>query len=772
MRLNRLIYPLLLSIVSLISFSQLFKGYFWLDDYTYLYYAQQHLPQSSYAFPYNFGVLLADQLYKIFGLGHSWYLMLALVLYICAVLLVYLFINSIIKNNKLSFLSCLIIACGYVGQGSLMMVIGDGLYILLGLNMMLLSLISLFKYLKGKRNSFLILSLVGFFLTLEFAPTRFGGLVLIIIALDFIFSKNLKRNYTKFVKRSILFSTVFLIQYFIHPTRFILNYYVSNSNLLPTIHLNYLINPLGTFWNIFFPTGLRDSIIYFLKNSHLSYFVNNIFFYALPSIIFVSLILGLIKLVKGRALSSKKFIKVCLFIAIMSLFSGMLVTKFITVPAFQMSTVNGSILLMLLIVLLFLKIPKFYKLSIFSLLLSIGLMAMFILFKPEMIIESPYRYMLLLSFIQPFIMSFFITGEIFEKTSKQGYRLRKNYFAWAIFMIPVLFLTSSHFLMAIYSQHKDYLLYNKDRSNIFNQLKIQIPNISKKTAIYIEGKDRQLNYSVGDAMRVGTLTSQASIAVNYQTVLENIILPETTGNLLQILKNNPNLSDRNIFTFIYDGHVLKDTSPAMRQLLEVSRQISGSAVSWKVNPEESLVTQNPFGVVTKTAFYSYSNNTLGIYPRIVISSKENLVSLLPIKIQLSMQGKLFSKIPVPYYHLHFSPDPVERSLWQEVLSWRMGQCNGGDYVKPFECILDKSLVRNLIEDTSQTGRVEISWKYNTYGLLSQPKKTYFDVSLDGKLHSYEFTIPAGGEYLKEIEINYISFPGFLSVYNPELSYIK
>ncbi|MFH1407552.1 MAG: hypothetical protein ABIG91_00740 [Patescibacteria group bacterium] len=653
-----------------------------------------------------------------------------------------------------------------------MMVVGDGLYILLGLNMMLLSLISLYKYLKEKRIILLIFSLVSFFLTLEFAPTRFAGLIIVVVALDLIFSNNLKRNFSEFIKRGILFSTVFFIQYFIHPTKFILNYYVGSLNYLPTIRLNCLVNSLGTFWNIFFPTATRNGFLYFLKNSHLNHFINNIFFYALPSIIFVVIILGFIKLLKGKKLPFKKLFKVCLFITVISLLLGLVVIRFTTTPAFQLSNMNGGILLTFLVALLFLKIPKFTKLAIFSLALSVGLLIVFILIKPETIIESDYRYMLSFSFIQPFVISFFITRELFEKTNEQGSKLRKKVIAWVIFLIPVLFLTISHFFWAIYSQNKDYLLYSKDRRNIFNQLKMQISNISQKTAIYIEGKDRQLNYSVGDAIRVGTLTSQASVAVNYRTVLDNIILPDTTGSLPQILRNNPDLNENRIFSFVYDGYTLKDTSPNTRQLLKVPSQYSKLSAKWRVSPSESLLTQNTFGVETTTTYYSYRGHTLGIYPRIVISPKENLVSLLPIKVRLLMKGELPSKIPVPYYHLHFSPDLVERNLWQEVLSWRIGQCSRGDYIKPFECISDMKTTEILIEDTDKTGKVEISWKYNTYGLLSQPKKIDFDLSLDGNFHNYEFTIPAGGEYLKEIEINYISFPGLFSVYNPEITYVK
>lgn len=772
MKPTRFLYPFLLSVISLISFLQLFKGYFWLDDYTYLYYAQQHLPVRSYAFPYNFGVSLADQLYKIFGLEHAWYLILAISFYISAVLFVYFFISSITKNNKIGFLSSLVAAGGYVGQASLAMVIGDGLYVLLGLNMMLLSLTSLYKYLKEKRNFFLVLSLISFFLAMEFAPTRFGGLFFAMIAFDLIFSRSLKRISKGFVKRSTLFFIVFLAQYLIHPTKFILNYQVNDSNLLPRVQLNYLINPLGTFWNIFFPTTIRDQIIYFLKNSGISHFINNIFFYALPSVIFAILILGLIKLLKGSELPFKKFIRVCFFMAATSLLWGFIVIKFIAAPIFQMSAVNGGILLTLLIALLFLKIPRFPKLSIFSLALSIGLFTVFVLFKPERMIESDDRYLLSLSFIQPFVMSFFVTRELFRKNNGKSSILRKKIIAWVILLLPVLFLIISHFLLAIYSQHKDYLLYSKDRSNIFNQLKIQIPNISQETSIYVEGATKPLNYSVGDAFRVGTLKSNASVAVNYKTILDNIILPEKTGDLPQILKNNLDLDIKNVFTFIYDGNKLKDTSSEMRRLLLTTSPTSNLEANWKVEPLESLVQQNNYGVNTKTTFYSYLDNTLGIYPQIFIYPKQRISTLLPLKIQLRLKGDSFASLPSPYYHLHYSESIVPSKLWQEVLSWRIGQCSRGDYVKPFECVLDESLARSLTQDAKKTGKVEISWKYNTYGLLSQPKKIDFDISLDGQFHDYQFTIPVGGEYLKEIEVNYISFPGFLSVNDLKFNYIK
>lgn len=116
--------------------------------------------------------------------------------------------------------------------------------------------------------------------------------------------------------------------------------------------------------------------------------------------------------------------------------------------------------------------------------------------------------------------------------------------------------------------------------------------------------------------------------------------------------------------------------------------------------------------------------------------------------------------------------PVESGLWKEVLSWRIGQCSRNAHVPPFECILNASLAESLIEDAKQTGKVEISWKYDTFGLLSQPKKIDLDLNLDGQFHDYQFTIPEGGEYLKELEINYISYPGFLSVDNIKFEYIK
>jgi len=780
---NKSFSLVLLAVTVVVAYIYLPKMYFWLDDYTFLYWAQQHQPSHIYTFPYHLHFWISSLLVPILKLTPWHYYVCGISLYISASYLVFALCKMFLKRTNLALLSALVFASGYVGQGSMMIMVADGLFMVLGVNTFLITIIAFIKYLSDRNTIWFFLAVIFFFLTLEIIPARYGGLVIIVIAADWLFSPRKKKNLLSLLLRNGLFLAIFFMQYAVHPSRIFLKYNVlgsvnGSSNLFEYLHKQYvvnisvfngnnLLNTVGSFGNLFFPICWQKEIFYLMNKLPIYQSSYELWYWALPTISFSFIMFFLIKLLKD--IFWKKILIYYGIILIFSIFWSRLVTFSILNPISQRSILHGGIILVFFVLLLLLRVPKFIKSATFSIIITFAVFSLFTFFKSETIIYTDYRYLIVVAFAPSLMMSFFVTKELFNREKLNPIKRR---LAWIIFLLPVLFLIISHLYLGITTQKEFVETYSQHSQKLYQQLYTYIPEIIDKTVIYIEGGTKDLNYAIGAAERVGTLRSEAAFAVHYHTLMENIILPTTSGDIPQILQNNPDIDINNVYSFIYTENGLQNTSETVRQLLQSSDQPRVSFLKWQIVPDESLILVNNEGVQVKTILFTAGEYTLGIYPWIKLYIQPKVKTQLPLQMRLKLRASLQHTLPVPYYHLHLTKDIVPEKLWKETLFWRVDQCAVGAGIQPFDCVISKEIESALLTNYPGVGKVEMSWQYNTSGLISQSRNIFLTVPLDDTWYEYEFTIPAGGEYLQELRVDYISFPGILAVDKIQLNYIR
>jgi hypothetical protein len=99
------------------------------------------------------------------------------------------------------------------------------------------------------------------------------------------------------------------------------------------------------------------------------------------------------------------------------------------------------------------------------------------------------------------------------------------------------------------------------------QIISQIKSIDEKTVIFIKGQTRKDELLLGEATRVGYMSSEASYAVVFQTKKENIILPQNENDIVDLLNTNHDISPNNVYFFRYEsGNLINETSKYFSKL--------------------------------------------------------------------------------------------------------------------------------------------------------------------------------------------------------------
>ena len=665
------IYYILLAVVVLFSYHQLLGMYFWRDDYTGLYLGQlaNLSTHPGFAYPYHLALLLERYARQFFGLNASYYFLTVIILYVIASWLLFYFLKRLVSNLLIAFFSTLVFAAGFVGQDAMKMTMGDGLGTILALDILLAGFVTFLIYLQNGKKVWLVSSLIAFALTLEITPQRTGSSLLIFLALDWIISW--KRKSQELIIRNVLFLLVFLIQYFLHPSVLLLGYKVNPPTqfwgLLVNLSPLYILNFLGTFWNMIIPTPLQEQFNASLGTSGQSLTLIKFWLTGLPTIFLAVTLFIYLKFLRPAIYSAITLGKIITAVVLFSLLWAMAIHQITIDKGDLVAIFNGGMWLIFLIVWIVLGIPKSKLLSLFSLLAIFGILAIFFITIPERVLVSYNRYLLLPSFTVALLPIIFITKEFYQK------ELRKRRLAQILLLAVVGILVLPRLIFAYTTQREFRQDYSQHAKRMYQNLHSFIPRINQPTIIYLEGVTKQLQFTVGDAARVGYFGSEVAYAVHYQTQKENIILPQTAGEIPGLLKKNPNLSYQDVYTFIYDKDGLRDTSSITRQLLAGPNQpISVAIDSWK----EEL-----------------SSNDLKVFQFTPTSS---IWTLLPLEV----------KIP-----LKFSSQSKEKEM-------------------------------------------EMSWEYNTSGLITEDKFVKVKLLTDNLWHEYKFIIPAGGEYLQKVSFNF------------------
>ncbi len=569
-----------LTLVALIAYWQTLKMYFWQDDYTIYYVASEN---KLFDYPYQVNTLFVKIASLFFGLNPEPYFVLAIILFVVSVFCVKFFVYTITSDSLVSFLAAAVFASGFIGQGAMKMFLGTGIVALPALSLFLLSLTCLIKYLKFSRKSWLTLSLICFFLTLEIAPHRHATALIAILGVIALFLRR------KRIKSLVLIGSPFAflayLELFVHPTKLIYSYPTGvmgnfSASLLQNLKLSFIGNFFASFWNSIFPSLYLDRL------------------------------------------------------------TG--------VPALL-----GVLLTMLTLYLIFSNKLKYGFAAEVLLITTCASLLTFFISKPDTIFESDHRYLMTISYASA-IIPIILVGKKGKKS------------------LAILFsaiLMSLHLCAGITTQNEFVRDYSSHAKNIFSQLRDYVPeDTPDKVVIHLEATTKKLNLLAGDAFRVGTLPSEAALAVQLGVPIERVIISDRISELPDILKRNPDVRPENIYTFIYDGAKLMDTSPELRTLIATHPQI--------------VLAPNIWQIQNKSYIYRPESRVSTLWPmtlRLNISNAATLKSNLKIAWEYDTSG----------HPLDEKEEQITVSSGQNLVS--VGIPGGGRYLKEIIITPDKNI---------------------------------------------------------------------------------
>lgn len=607
--------------VAFLSYHQLLQMYFWRDDYTGLYFSQKDITgDPAFAYPYQIAFLVERFFWQIFGLDAARYFLVEVVLYVSATCLLFYFLQKLFRDKKVAFFSGLVFAAGYIGQDAMKMPMGDGLGTMVALNVLLLDLVVFIQYLLTKKKVLLVLSLALFFMTLEAAPQRTSSAILILVLLDWMIS--FKGRKAGIIKRNISFITVFLIQYFIHPSVWLLGYRIISPTHFLGIFASfsplYILNFLGTFWNMLFPSHIHYelNILLGINKEPLNFF--RLLPTGLPAYLFAAVPLIFLRLIRPSVFGLVTVGKVIGAFTAFSILLAYFLSGLKIDPIDLVSIFNGGIFLFFLVIWIFIGAAKSKALSIFNLLAVFGMLSIFFLTIPERILVSYNRYLLVSSFTVALLPVIFITKEFYQKNGSQ------KVFAKGLFFIIISMLVIPRLYTALSTQQEFVNLYSRHAKMFYQQLRGFIPAGDSKKIIYIEGTTKELDLSIGDSQRVGYLGSEAAVAINLNANKENIILPQFLEEIPALLEKDASFEAGDIYTFIYGEEGLFETSNITKELLQRGSQMTTILpTEWEKGvsfyPSEKIWTLQPIevtiplkisaGVLESEIFWEY--NTYG-----------------------------------------------------------------------------------------------------------------------------------------------------------------
>lgn len=463
--------PLTSALLVFISFGQTLDFYFYHDDYTHIYKAQNHIQSS---FPYQLFSAATTPLYNLFRLNPFPYHLIGMLLYWVSAQFVYILLKQVFRNKWVSFLGVVIFSSGYVGQGSQIMFLGDGVGTLTVLPLVIVLLITFLRAVSYRKAWLFAFSYLLTFLVLELSPHRYAGLIIPLVLLDWLFwfyLEEKKKELLPTLGRNILFLGLFYLEFVLRPTNIFWgthqmpSHYIFNSTEF--LDKSNIAIGFSNLWNFFFPSYVFEAIY-----SHISVLHGLSFTFVKDALVGMETVMGLL-------LAST---------------IGVLAAVYR-----RRETCITIILLMGLLVF-------YYK-------------------DPSQNIGSDYRYFMSYAFVPPLFLSFLLDS----KNSKSSQRY---------ILISATVMVCLRLVSAIQTQREFGQIYSSNFKNIHEQLTQQVKVLNTPAIMYFEGETKELNHITVDAFRIGELKPQAAVAVHYNVLIEDLVWPETFDEIAQVAAKN------------------------------------------------------------------------------------------------------------------------------------------------------------------------------------------------------------------------------------------
>src|SRR3989344_1690408 len=190
-----LLAVLAVAFVLFVSYGQTLGMYFWQDD-SALIFKLQHQEEAAGSYglgiigegPYKYLITPFVPFFPVFGMNPFGYFMVGFIAYGISTAAFYLFSSQLLQSRKAGFISTLIFAAGYIGSDT-MFRISNSWQTNFGLTFALLSFWAYVKFFSGRfRILFYLVSLLFFYLSVEFVYIRSHSLIFPIFILDLLFT--------------------------------------------------------------------------------------------------------------------------------------------------------------------------------------------------------------------------------------------------------------------------------------------------------------------------------------------------------------------------------------------------------------------------------------------------------------------------------------------------------------------------------------------------------------------------------------------------------
>lgn len=89
---------------------------------------------------------------------------------------------------------------------------------------------------------------------------------------------------------------------------------------------------------------------------------------------------------------------------------------------------------------------------------------------------------------------------------------------------------------------------------------------------------------------------------------------------------------------------------------------------------------------------------------------------------------------------------------------------------PFANMPSADVYNKLLFNTQFTGKLNIAWNNDKFALPQSDPLIYSNINFDGKMHTYEFSLPAGGRVVNKLMFEVTNFPGQITIKNIEVLY--
>jgi hypothetical protein len=546
-KIKKINFYLILLITLIISYGQILGMYIWQDD-NGLFFKLSHINESPGYFgpgpfgvgPYKYTATPYIPIYKMFGFSTLPYFFLNLGLYFLTAICVYKVFSKILGSRGGKIVGFLY-AAGYIASDGFIRLFSSPLF---SLSVVLISLLllSYWNYYQQKKIQWYLLSILFFFLAVEFISARTHYLIGVVVLFEFIFL-----TFRKPIK-SLIFSLFRLLPFLAIFYQYFLRYPDSRSGQVKVFILSLLkgdlqqLYSLVSSWsNLVFPDWLMERVLLIKIN---------ILWLGVP----IAAVVITIFLLRENA---KKKILIPLFVSVLGVWSLSAGAIFSTTllnpgPRELFIAFFGGILIILFFAGYFaLKSNK--NLYLFLYLWALVNILAYSAYSPTVMFGSVNRYL---------VHSFLALTGVFGVLSTGI----KNAFLKKVVTGLIIVWGLGNMLSAFIYQNKILAIRSNPPRKFYSQLKSFVPSIKKGDIFYFDVAADSRGY-FGDAFSVASMPETTAMAWRYGVDRYDFYRVTEFEDLTETIQTK-NIPMDNVYTFFYSDGELINTTNIVRDFLK------------------------------------------------------------------------------------------------------------------------------------------------------------------------------------------------------------